>query len=166
MNKKILIASIFATLMLLVGTVLPVSGTLIIDTTTSSNISGNTLYVGGTGEGNYSKIQDAINDAVDGDAVFVYALSSPYYENVVANKSINLIGEDKNMTVIDGGGSSKVVDISANNVNFNGFTVRNASSKIGIRISSSYNKISGNIISNSKQGIVISSSLGNIILEI
>ena len=32
----------------------------------------NTLYVGGSGEGNYTKIQDAIDDASDGDIVFVY----------------------------------------------------------------------------------------------
>jgi hypothetical protein len=45
------------------------------------------LYVGGTGEGNYSRIQDAIDDAVDGDTVFVYDDSSPYYEHIRINKS-------------------------------------------------------------------------------
>ena len=39
---------------------------------------GNTLYVGGSGEGNYTKIQDAINNASDGDTVFVY--NGTYYE--------------------------------------------------------------------------------------
>ena len=39
--------------------------------------SGNILYVGGNGSGNYSKIQDAINDSVDGDTVFVY--NGTYY---------------------------------------------------------------------------------------
>ena len=34
--------------------------------------NGKTLYVGGSGEGNYTKIQDAINDSSDGDTVFVY----------------------------------------------------------------------------------------------
>ena len=33
---------------------------------------GNTLYVGGSGEGNHTNIQDAIDDANDGDTVFVY----------------------------------------------------------------------------------------------
>ena len=33
---------------------------------------GNTLYVGGSGEGNYSSIQNAINDSTDGDTVFVF----------------------------------------------------------------------------------------------
>ena len=33
---------------------------------------GNILYVGGLGPNNYTKIQDAIDDAYDGDTVFVY----------------------------------------------------------------------------------------------
>ena len=34
--------------------------------------SGNTLYVGGTGPGNYTSIQNAVDNASDGDTVFVY----------------------------------------------------------------------------------------------
>jgi hypothetical protein len=52
-----------------------------------------TLYVGGTGPGNYTSIQSAINDATSGDTVFVY--SGTYYENIVIDVSINLIGENK-----------------------------------------------------------------------
>ena len=147
--------------MLLVGTILPVSGTLIIDKTTSSNISGNTLYVGGSGEGNYTKIQDAINDAVDGDTVFVYDESSPYYEHVKVNKSINLIGEDRNTTVIYVGGSGDVVKIhQAKWVNISGFTIRNGA--VGIDIYASYNTITGNIISNNEYGIYLIGSSNTI----
>jgi parallel beta-helix repeat protein len=117
--------------MLLVGTILPVSGTLIIDNTTSFNKSGNTLYVGGSGVGNYSKIQDAINDSVDGDTVFVYDDSSPYYENVVVNKSIFLIGEDKDTTIIDGNNVRDVIEVSADSVEISGFTIQNSSHKPG-----------------------------------
>jgi len=63
------------------------------------NFDGNTLYVGGSGPNNYSSIQSAVNDAVDGDTVFVY--NGTYHENVVVNKTINLFGEDRNSTVID-----------------------------------------------------------------
>ena len=38
---------------------------------------GNTLYVGGSGPGNFSHIQDAIDAASPGDTVFVYDDSSP-----------------------------------------------------------------------------------------
>ena len=62
---------------------------------------GNILYVGGSGPNNYTKIQDAINDSVDGDTVFVYDESSPYYEYITIGKTILLLGEDKNTTIID-----------------------------------------------------------------
>jgi parallel beta-helix repeat protein len=91
--------------------------------------SGNTLYVGGSGPNNYTRIQYAINDSSDGDTVFVYDDSSPYYENVVVNKSINLIGENKDTTVIDGEGKKYVLEIRASNVLITGFTVQNASGK-------------------------------------
>ena len=69
----------FLICILLVVTILPASGNLMKEGIIKSLSSGNTLYVGGSGEGNYSKIQDAINGASDGDTVFVYDDSSPYY---------------------------------------------------------------------------------------
>jgi len=75
--------------------------------------SGNVLYVGGSGTNNYTKIQDAIDNASDGDTVFVYDDSSPYYENLVVDKSIQLIGEDRDTTVINGSGSGDVVYVTA-----------------------------------------------------
>ena len=150
MNKKILIANLFATLMLLVP-MTSVTGTLIIDTTTSSNISGNTLYVGGDGPGNYSKIQDAIDNASDEDRVFVYAYSSPYNENLIVDVSINLVGENRDTTFIDGKGIEDVVYISANGVTVSGFTIQNSGDDFydaGIDIHSNSNTITGNTISN------------------
>lgn len=45
---------------------------------------GKTLYVGGDGPGNYTKIKDAIDDSSDGDTVFAY--SGTYKENLIVNK--------------------------------------------------------------------------------
>ena len=84
----------------------------------------NTLYVGGTGEGNYTTIQDAIKNASDGDTVFVYDDSSPYYENVIINKSINLIGEDRNTTIIDGSFIDYSIKIKSSYVSINNFTLQ------------------------------------------
>ena len=60
---------------------------------------GKTLYVGGDGPNNYTRIQDAIDAAKDGDTIFVYDESSPYYEDFMIYKSINLIGENKNVII-------------------------------------------------------------------
>jgi len=67
-----------------------------------STSQGNWLYVGGSGPGNYTRIQDAINDSHDTDTVFVYDDSSPYYESLIINTSITLRGENRNTTIIDG----------------------------------------------------------------
>ncbi|PNX50445.1 MAG: hypothetical protein BV458_13195, partial [Thermoplasmata archaeon M9B2D] len=51
---------------------------------------GDWFYVGGSGPGNYTRIQDAIDDASDGDTVFVY--NGTYYEHITVNKQLTLIG--------------------------------------------------------------------------
>jgi parallel beta-helix repeat protein len=82
-----------------------------------------TLYVGGTGPGNYTTIQDAIDHAANGDTVFVY--NGTYYENLMIERSIKVIGEDKNTTIIDGQGKSIVIWIWSDYVKISGFTIRN-----------------------------------------
>ena len=111
MFKKGFIFSIFF-LFVGIGIVLSTGMALKQDNET---IGRDTYYVGGSGPGNYSSIQDAIDDAFDGDTVFVYAYSSPYYENVVVDKSINIIGENNETTVIDGSGSGNTVSILSDN---------------------------------------------------
>ena len=88
------------------------------------NIDGNTLYVGGSGANNYTTIQSAIDNASDGDTVFVY--NGTYYENIIIRKSINLIGENKDITVIDGIQENRVVWVKYSDVNVSGFTIKNS----------------------------------------
>jgi nitrous oxidase accessory protein NosD len=152
-------------------------------TTTSG---GHWLYVGGSGPGNYTTIQDAVNASVDGDIVFVYDDSSPYYEHVVINKSITLMGENRDTTIIDGGRIGTIVYITTVSVNMTGFIVQNSGHGIivensiyegsnyisniisinntyGVSLySTDYNTISNNIITNSHwAGIVILDSCYN-----
>jgi parallel beta-helix repeat protein len=124
-------------------------------------LNGNTLYVGGSGPGNYTKIQDAINDSRDGDIVFVY--NGTYYENVVVNKSINLVGENRNTTVIDGGGNDSVILIDNYGfyITINGFTIQNSGtddeshSGIQIEYRSAEIYIFNNIIMSNNNGVYL-----------
>jgi len=86
---------------------------------------GNTLYVGGMGPGNYSRIQSAIDDADPGDTVFVFDDSSPYYECLFLNKTISLVGEDRYSTVVDADEMGSVVEIYADGCLVSGFTLKN-----------------------------------------
>lgn len=87
--------------------------------------NGNTLYVGGSGPDNYTRIMNAVVDANPYDTVYVYDDSSPYYENINVNKPIFLIGEDRDTTVIDGNHYGNVVYIQSNDVFISGFTIKN-----------------------------------------
>lgn len=112
-----------------------------------------TLYVGGTGPDNYTKIQDAIDAANAGDTIFVYDDASPYYENLVIDKSIKLIGENKETTIVDGRKKGYVIQIKAENVTLSNFKIRNGGlggfpEKGGIGIFSDNAKILNNIITN------------------
>ncbi|PNX50446.1 MAG: hypothetical protein BV458_13200 [Thermoplasmata archaeon M9B2D] len=121
---------------------------------------GEWLYVGGSGPGNYTTIQSAINDANPGDTVFVF--NGTYYEVLVVNKTIDLIGEDRDTTVIDGGWGIYVVDVSSDGVTITGFTIHNGA--YGIRlVSSSNNTVTGNTASNSSCGIFLDTSSFNTI---
>lgn len=96
--------------------------------------TGTWLYVGGGGPGNYTRIQDAIDNASDGDYVFVY--SGLYYENILINKSIVVCGENRDTTCILGGNESEIVRINESSVELMGFTIQkyNETNVIGIMI--------------------------------
>ena len=86
---------------------------------------GNILYVGGSGPGNYSSIQEALNDADDGDTIYVYNDSSPYCESITIDKRITLTGEDRNSTVIDGcNTNADGITVNAENVTIQSLTVK------------------------------------------
>ncbi|UCG68393.1 MAG: hypothetical protein JSV09_11335 [Thermoplasmata archaeon] len=88
-----------------------------------------TLFVGGGGDGNYSKIQWAIDNANYGDTVFVYY--GFYEENLTLKDGISLIGEMPQRPTLDGtniiaGPDGKVIFYPANDTRIEGFNIHNA----------------------------------------
>ncbi len=110
----------------------------------------------------FKTIIPGIENASDGDTVFVYNGTYYQYENIQINKSISLIGENKYGTIIDGRyivpeeqsslGASIICIFRANGVTVSGFTIQNVILDTfmvdsGIRIGNSSNDIiSNNII--------------------
>ena len=163
--KKLIVVGI---IILLVGMSIPSTG-INVERTSTVSYDGKTLYVGGSGPGNYTRIQDAIDDASDGDTVFVY--NGTYNENLIVNKTINLIGENKNLTIIDGNNISNldVIIIYSDNVIINEFTIRNSGNKwpddVGIDIRANNSYISNNILDNNYMGIYLFNVINCIISE-
>ncbi|MDG6219285.1 MAG: NosD domain-containing protein [Candidatus Thermoplasmatota archaeon] len=126
------------------------------------------FYVGGSGHGNYTMIQHAIDNASDGDTVFVYR--GLYYENLIVDKSITLEGEHRDLTIIDGGNAGDIpcIDIIANNVLVRGFMIQWADWEYhepGIKITTEDVRIMDNNISIHDKGINLISGAKNCIIE-
>ncbi len=132
-----------------------------------STSRGNWLYVGGSGPGNYTKIQDAIDGAIDGDTIIVY--SGTYYEAVTLNKQLFLKGTKLNgqdFPLINGGDDYNTVTINNDSCCFENFSVQNGPAgglEKGIYVFSNYNIIRNCSIFNTGSGIYLSHSCGNFI---
>lgn len=120
----------------------------------------------------WESIQAAINSANPGDTILVYA--GTYYEHVIVNKTVSLLGENQSITVIDGSGTGRVIRIEASNVMIRNFTIQNGGREFGYSCLFLGNcretMISDNIIKNSAYGIELLKSngsdiIGNIIMN-
>jgi len=139
--------------------VIPVLGTILC--LLSTLLSGVELSANATSAGitvNPSdSIQAAINNATNGDTILVRA--GTYNESLEINKSISLIGEDRDQTFIDGQDNQFIINVTADNVTIEGFTIQSAlnpSYGIGLFVSKG-DVISGNTVEYSQQGIVLTS---------
>ena len=127
--------------------------------------SSRVIFVGrGVGDG-YASIQAAVNAAEPGDVINVKA--GVYVENVVVNKSVSLLGENREMTIVDGNGTGCVMFVEASNVTVCNFTLRNSgigsvNPFSGVMLNfSDHCLISNNVIVNNQYGVWFSWSNNN-----
>jgi len=135
----------------------------------------------------YSSIQQAIDNASAGATVLVEP--GIYHERINIGKSISLVGEDRETTIIDGGDSQNVISITSNSVTIESLTITksiirpydngiNVDRSRGIfvhntTITGTYNGISGvycassvfsrNIIANQTNGVMLVGSSNNLL---
>ncbi len=130
------------------------------------NVKASTLFVGGTGPGNYTTIQSAIDNAAPGDTIYVF--NGVYPERIEVNKTLSLVGEDRDETIIDGMGLGYVVNVTADWVNITGFKVmvNGVQTMAGIHLYGvrdcfiANNNVS-NVLTNGKFGILLDHSNNN-----
>ena len=129
-------------------------------------VDGEIIHVGGTEPEGYSTIQEAIDAATISDTVYVY--EGVYYENIVIDKSINLVGENSRTTIIDGRIAGNTIKVNADFVTIERFTIMHSGliyPNSGINLSSNHNTIKDNIIQSNFYGMTLYYSSNNTILR-
>jgi parallel beta-helix repeat protein len=103
----------------------------------------------------YDTIQEAVNAANPGDTIIVRP--GIYSENVFLNKTLTLIGEDRNATIINGRGLGNVIHVVSSDTAIMNFTVHNSGNNpddSGILLFGSvHTTIRNNIIRNNNIGV-------------
>lgn len=119
---------------------------------------GRTITVDDDGEAEFTNIQEAINASEDGDTVRVW--EGKYYENVTVNKSITIQGNGSK-SVIRSHDVGNVVNITSDNVTFDGFKIRIGEKRInmaGVRMEGNHSILSNLTIIGHYYGIHLVSS--------
>jgi len=120
----------------------------------SDKINTTTVYVGGSNPGNYTRIQDALDNITANGTVYVFP--GTYHEHLIVTTPVHLISDNKDSTIIDGGNENYVVILKAGGSTLSGFTIIRSENKFpfaGIYVVSNYNTISDNILTDNFYGM-------------
>jgi nitrous oxidase accessory protein len=129
-----------------------------------------TLTVGENGQANYTMIQEAINNANDGDTLLVY--NGTFSENVIVNRSVSIKSNsgDPDDTVIQAANPEEhIFNVTKNNVTISGFKITGAENFVrspvaGIHLEGvNKNIISNNKLSQNVVGIDLQNSHNNVL---
>jgi len=94
----------------------------------------------------FQSIQEAINNVANGAMILVK--KGVYYGGIVINKSITLLGEERDFTIIDSNGSSDVITVLSNSCTICSFTIRNGGTSYPANCGIKLCNVDNNIIFN------------------
>ena len=125
-------------------------------TSLTSMYNGITHYVGGSGPGNYSNITMALQNSSNGDTIYVYP---GFYdeESLDINISVSIIGEDKNITILN----NTMLDFKTTNISLCDFTFEFGGLEIGNQTNTTGNNHVFDNIFNNSFGLIIGFSNDN-----
>jgi parallel beta-helix repeat protein len=133
------------------------------------------ITVDDEGDGNFTSIQSAINNALPGDTIKIY--SGIYNESLDIDTNGIIIegidqelglGEDEGLPIVDGGFSGDVITLTADNIVIINLIIRNSGQTLfnaGIELYSDFNTISRCVFYGNRYGININLHDNNIISE-
>jgi parallel beta-helix repeat protein len=159
MNKKIL--PIGLTLLLVLS--------LIVYTEQTTGVTAETVYVDdnfdestpGYGDYRFSRITDGIA-AVDPDGT-VEVADGTYYEHFTIDKQLNLIGENRDLVIVEGNTSgTPIISVTADSVSIEGLTIQHVAQQ-GIRITGATATITNCAFHDLYRGLILWQSNGHTI---
>jgi parallel beta-helix repeat protein len=120
-----------------------------------SRAVGEVFIVSKSGQGDYNTISKAVDNADDGDIIYVW--EGVYVENFEIDKEITLIGNNSEDTIIESPSSSEdVIHIEGDKITISGFTIRNGRNGVYLYRGASHNNITlCNITENTMNGIYL-----------
>ena len=131
----------------------------------STNNENQIITVDKNGEGDYTTIQEAINNTLEGSTIYVK--TGTYNEIIIIKKNINLIGEDKDKTIINpiSGKNKYAIRVGAPEVKISKLSITNGAPGLyttGIYVSASNTEIEDCNIYDTPIGIAVWTSNNNI----
>ena len=123
----------------------------------SEGVVSSTITVEKDGRGNYTSIQEAIDNAEE--LVRIVVGEGTFPENIVVNKLVSIVGAGAGKTIIEGQGGNDVVSISSDGVVFRGISVTSGENEgAGIAIHANGTYIFDTECSNKTVGIIVNGS--------
>lgn len=112
-------------------------------------------------------INQAIMDNTTGDGNLITVAPDLYWEHIIVNKKVMLIGQDRNATTLDGSYYGTVIRLIAPEIILQGFTIQNSGTAefdAGVSVEQQYAFVTNDLIQNNHHGVFFKVNGSNCLL--